>query len=283
MTGIILMVIGAILLIIGLVVFNTSKANGTELVSTPTLVRDEALQVSDTVVIEKEVLRAVEKTAAKVEVKTNVDTDLNNVIAMAIADGVITKNEREAIRKITNEKSLDYDLIIHSAEEKLKNDGIKAETEVIDQDKKKGNDFEKYVVEKFNKKYFKLKDWAGDKYVNGTYAETTLHPDLVLEFKLKGETRTIAVECKWRKNLYNNGVEFANTDQLVRYRKFAKQQNIAVFVAVGVGGEASSPKYVSIIPLSEIDNTFLSLEMLKKYNHNIEKGFYYDMESGKLN
>jgi len=278
------MVIGAILLIIGVVVFNTSKENGTEFVSTPTLVKNEVSQVTDTVVVEKEVVREVEKPIAKEEakVKSTIDTDLNNVIAMAIADGVITKNEREAIRKIANEKSLDYDMIIKGAEEKLKNDGIKAETEVIDEDKKKGNDFEKYVVEKFNKKYFKLKEWAGDKYVNGTYAETTLHPDLVLEFKLKGETRTFAVECKWRKNLYNNGVEFANSDQLARYRKFAKQQNIAVFIAVGVGGEASNPKYVAIIPLSEIDNTFLSLEMLKKYNHNSEKGFYYDMESEKL-
>jgi hypothetical protein len=243
------------------------------------LAKSETQQVSDTVVIETK----VENPVANKEEKANVDTDLNNVISMAIADGIITKNEREAIRKMANEKSLDYDMIIKGAEEKLKNDGIKAETEVIDQDKKKGNDFEKYVVEKFNKKYFKLKEWAGDKYVNGTYAETTLHPDLVLEFKLKGETRTFAVECKWRKNLYNNGVEFANNDQLARYRKFAKQQNIAVWVAVGVGGEASNPKSVSIIPLSEIETTFLSLELLKKYNHNIEKGFYYDMESGKLN
>jgi len=273
------MVIGAILLVIGIVVFNTSKANGEELLTTSTLPKSEVSQVSDTVMIETE----VENSVANTDKKANVDNELNNVISMAIADGVITKNEREAIRKMANEKSLDYDLIIQSAEEKLKNDGIKAETEVIDQEKKKGNDFEKYVVEKFNKKYFKLKEWAGDKYVNGTYAQTTMHPDLVLEFKLKGETKTFAVECKWRKNLYNNGVEFANTDQLARYRKFAKQQNIAVWVAVGVGGEASNPKYVSIIPLSEIDNTFLSLELLKKYNHNIEKGLFYDMESGKLN
>lgn len=273
------MVIGAILLIIGIVVFNTSKANGAELLTTSTLDKSEAIQVSDTVMIKTE----VENPGSNKGEKANVDTDLNNVIAMAIADGVLTKNERETIRKMANEKSLDYEMIIQDAEEKLKNDGIKAETEVIDQDKKKGNDFEKYVVEKFSKKYFKLKVWAGDKYVNGTYAETTLHPDLVLEFKLKGETRTFAVECKWRKSLFNGGVEFANNDQLARYRKFAKQQNIAVFVAVGVGGEASNPKSVSIVPLTEIETTFLSLELLKKYNHNIEKGFYYDMESGKLN
>ena len=58
------------------------------------------------------------------------------------------------------------------------------------------------MVAKFSKKYFKLKEWAGDKYVNGTYAETNFHPDLVFKFTLKGESKTFAVECKWRKELY---------------------------------------------------------------------------------
>jgi len=37
---------------------------------------------------------------------------------------------------------------------------IKAETEIIDQNKKNGNDFEKFVVQKFDKKYFSIKNWA---------------------------------------------------------------------------------------------------------------------------
>jgi hypothetical protein len=45
--------------------------------------------------IEKE----VEISVANKEEKANSNTDLNNVISMAIADGVLTKNERETIRK----------------------------------------------------------------------------------------------------------------------------------------------------------------------------------------
>lgn len=276
MTGIILMVIGAILLVIGIVVYTTSKAQRIEPAINQAMVNKEVQVITDTVLVEKEVIREV------VKEEKSLDTDLNNVIAMAIADGVLTKNERETIRKIAKEKSLDYESIILDVEQKLKHNNIEAETEVIDQLKKKGNDFEKYVVEKFSKKYFKLKEWAGDKYVNGTYAETTLHPDLVLVFTLKGESRTFAVECKWRKSLYNGGIEFANTDQLARYKKFEKQQNIPVYIAVGTGGEASNPKYLSVIPLSEIETPFLSLDVLKKHNRNTEQNFFYDMESGKL-
>lgn len=270
------MVIGAILLVIGIVVYTTSKAQRIEPAINQALVNKEVQVVTDTVLVEKEVIREV------VKEEKSLDTDLNNVIAMAIADGLLTKNERETIRKIAKEKSLDYESIILDVEQKLKHNNIEAETEVIDQLKKKGNDFEKYVVEKFSKKYFKLKEWAGDKYVNGTYAETTLHPDLVLEFTLKGESRTFAVECKWRKSLYNGGIEFANADQLARYKKFEKQQNIPVYIAVGTGGDASNPKYLSVIPLSEIETPFLSLDVLKKHNRNTEKSFFYDMESGKL-
>ena len=272
MTGIILMVIGAIVLVIGVVVFTTSKVQNIEPAINQSLANKETQVITDTLLIEKEVIK---------KGKT-IDNELQNVIDMAIADGVLTKNERETIRKIAKEKSLDYESIILEVEQKLKHNNIEAETEVIDQVKKKGNDFEKYVVEKFSKKYFKLKEWAGDKYVNGTYAETTLHPDLVMEFTLKGESRTFAVECKWRKSLYNGGIEFANADQLARYKKFEKQQNIPVYIAVGIGGEASGPKYLSIIPLSEIETPFLSLEILKKHNKNPEKSFYYDIESGKL-
>jgi uncharacterized membrane protein YebE (DUF533 family) len=171
MTGIILMIIGGIILVVGVVVFTTSKTHSIEPAINQSLVNKEAQVITDTVLVEKEVIK---KEKAK-------ETELQNVIAMAIADGVLTKNERETIRKIANEKSLDYEAIILEIEHKLKHNNIVVETEVIDQVKKKGNDFEKYVVEKFSKKYFKLKEWAGDKYVNGTYAETTLHPDLVLQ------------------------------------------------------------------------------------------------------
>jgi len=282
MAGIILMIVGGIVFTLGLVktLASSEPKNEKQIIQEVSI--QEPIIKHDTIVITEKAEQEVKEKEVQNQAPKS-DNELQNVIAMAIADGVLTKNEKDAIRKIASEKTLDYEAIIIEVEQKLKQNNIEAETEIIDQIKKKGNDFEKYVVGKFDKKYFKLKEWAGDKYVNGTYAETTLHPDLVLVFTLKGNSKTFAVECKWRKKLFNDGIEFANNDQLARYKKFEKQQNIKVFVAVGTGGEAANPKYLSIIPLSEIETTFLSLELLKKHNKNTEKNFYYDFDSERLN
>ena len=101
---------------------------------------------------------------------------------MAIADGVLTNNERKIIKQIAIEKKLNFKEIIKNTERKLSELKTESETEIIDYRKKKGDDFEKFIVQKFNKKFFRIKEWAGDKYVKGIYAETTPQPDLLLEF-----------------------------------------------------------------------------------------------------
>ena len=85
--------------------------------------------------------------------------DLNEVIEMAIADGVLSNNERNVIKRLTEENGLDYDSIIKDAENQISNFEIDtAETEIVDFKKKNGHDFEKYIAQKFDKKYFKLKN-----------------------------------------------------------------------------------------------------------------------------
>ena len=158
----------------------------------------------------------------------------------------------------------------------------KSETESIDQNKKKGNDFEDFITQKFNKKYFKLKEWAGDKYVNGIYAETTLNPDLLYEFSLKGETSMFAVECKWRKNLYKNSIEFATQDQLERYRKYEEKRSLTVFLAIGLGGLATDPDHLYIVPLSQIKSNSLSKEFLGKFEKDKTANFFFDPQSKEL-
>jgi len=87
------------------------------------------------------------------------------------------------IKQIAVEKELDYNKIISDIEIQLLALDNDSETEIIDCNKKNGDDFEKFVVQKFDKKYFTIKEWAGDKYVNGKYAETTSQPDILFEFK----------------------------------------------------------------------------------------------------
>lgn len=198
MTGIILMGVGLLTLIIGALIYFNSN-NKTELVDN--------------------------------------GRELAKVIEMAVADGVLTGNERELIEQIAIEKELDYKQIIKDVENQIFNSDADSETAIIDYNKKNGDDFEKFIVQKFDKKFYTIKEWAGDKYINGTYAKTTPQPDILVEFKLRQESRQLSVECKWRKNLYKNGVEFAKQEQFERYKNFESEMKIPVFIAIGIGGK----------------------------------------------
>jgi len=243
MIGIILMIIGVLAFVVGIILFNTSNK--------------------------------------KNEVVDN-ENELEKVIEMAIADGVLTSNEREIIKQLTTEKELDYNEIITGVEKQISEFKTDSETELIDYKKKNGDDFEKFVVQKFDKKYFTIKEWAGDKYVNGTYAETTPQPDLLLEFSLKQKTSEFSVECKWRQNLYRNGVEFAKKVQFERYKNFQENKKVPVFIAIGIGGKGISPEKLYIVPLKEIDNNFIHIKKLKEYEKKVNSNFFFDFEKKEL-
>ncbi len=270
MTGLILMIIGGVLFTIGLINY-AGKSN--QIVDKTTV---QLVEERDTIVIERN-----EKVAtSQSQVSKN---ELQSIIDIAKADGVLTQNEKDTLRVIATENNYDYQQIISKIEEDLSKGAIKAETEIIDQDKKKGTDFEKYVVEKFNKKYFKIKEWAGDKYVNGRYAETTLQPDLKISFSHNNQKRNFAVECKYRSSFYQDGVVVASDEQLARYKKFEDQENTTVYLAIGVGGTATAPSSLYVVPLSSINSSFISFSQLKKHFKNPEKNFFYDLEKEHLN
>jgi uncharacterized tellurite resistance protein B-like protein len=48
----------------------------------------------------------------------------------------------------------------------------------------KGLRFEKYVVHRFDLRYHKIKEWRGDKFTNGIYAESSKYPDIEVELNL---------------------------------------------------------------------------------------------------
>ncbi|MBW6492780.1 MAG: hypothetical protein K0B15_16470 [Lentimicrobium sp.] len=169
---------------------------------------------------------------------------LDSAVDTAIADGVITPNERDTIRRIATDTLVNPDVAIRNAEIKMASLNIKAETEIIDPAKLSGYEFEKFIVKKFNPKYFKIKNWAGDKYVEGRYAETTPQPDLLMEFSMNGKSNLFAVECKWRKNESYKSFEFATEAQLDRYKKFETKEGIPVFIVIGTGGEGGNPEHL---------------------------------------
>jgi len=243
MTGIVIMIVGIIVFIVGIIFYNTANKKNNN---------------------------------------NDNGNELDKVIEMAIADGVLTSNERKIIKQVTTEKKLDYNEIIKGVEKQISELKTDSETELIDYKKKKGDDFEKFIVQKFDKKYFSVKEWAGDKYVHGIYADTTPQPDILLEFSFKQESSEFYVECKWRQNLYKNGVEIANKGQFDRYKNFEEKKRIPVFIAIGIGGKAISPEQLYIIPLQETDDNFIHIKELKKYEKIVNNDFFFNIETKEL-
>jgi hypothetical protein len=151
-------------------------------------------------------------------------------------------------------------------------------------EKEKGDDFEKYVVQKFSKSYFSVLEWTGDKFVNGTYAQSNRHPDFTLKFKMKDVDVDFSVECKYRSEYYKNGVEWCSDKQMEFYKSFAEAKKRPVFVVIGLGGKPDSPEELFIVPLSEMKNTFVHKSFLLAYKKDNfkESNLFYDYQSGRL-
>lgn len=142
--------------------------------------------------------------------------------------------------------------------------------------KLKGDLFEQYIIKKFNKEYFTIKEWRSDKYINGIYAESNKNPDIELEFKLTSSR--FAVECKYRKNLFNGGIEVAKDYQLSNYKRFGSERNMDVYIVVGLGGEPQFPEELFLIPVKTIENKYINYEQLVKHRKVPASNFFYNKE-----
>jgi hypothetical protein len=202
----------------------------------------------------------------------------DSLITLAVADGVLTPNEVKTLKENAVRLGLNYADYSAKIDELILGKKDEKETNLIDKDKEKGDEFEKYVVQKFDKKYFSISEWAGDKYVKGNYAKTTLQPDLKIRFKLKETIKDFSVECKYRSNYYKNGIEWCKEYQLKNYKKFATETGIPVFIVIGIGGTSYSPEELFIVPLDKIESNFLTKVYLNRFKKVTfkEKGFYFD-------
>ena len=117
---------------------------------------------------------------------------------------------------------------------------------------------------------------------NGVYAETTPQPDILLEFHHKKEPVKFWVECKWRESSNKKSIQFASEKQFERYESYQKERNIPVFVAIGLGGKASSPKQLFMIPLNYLKYNYVYLDYLSKFEKNVNSDFFFDIKTHKL-
>jgi hypothetical protein len=207
---------------------------------------------------------------------------LEEAIAAALKDANLTSKEEGFIRDTAIQKGKDPEPIIQKIKADLKASEEEPETELIDVNAKAGLDFEKFVVKKFDPEYFVIKQWAGDKFVDGRYAESTLDPDLQLELKFGNKRYPVAVECKWRSGVKGDFIRFANDGQLERYQAFEKRTGTPTFIALGVGGSPSSPEALYVIPVSSFRKPIQHMANISKYKKAMNKNFYFDYEKGEL-
>lgn len=207
---------------------------------------------------------------------------LTQAIAAVKADGILTPKEEKLIREVAQSEGKNADATIAQIRKELEESEEDRETELIDSNQKAGLDFEKFVVQKFDRKYFDIRNWAGDKFVEGRYADTTTQPDIQLSLKLRGDSYPFAVECKWRSVPKGDFVRFANDGQLERYKAFGQQENYPVFIVLGIGGKPSDPAELYIIPLHDLSKPILHRAILGKYRKKVDSDFFFDQELNRL-
>jgi len=210
------------------------------------------------------------------------ETEIEGLIQAVIADGVFSSKERTLIEQAAEKHKLNKDDIIADVETRLATIEDDPETEVIDVNKKKGDDFEKFIVKKFDLKYFTIKQWAGDKYVEGVYSEKTLQPDIIVEYNHKKVSKQLAIECKYRERFNKGVIKLSYPDQLKRYKQFQEESGINVYIALGVGGKASNPDELFLIPLSELNDPNVTQAVVANYSKNVENNFFYKNRSQAL-
>ena len=132
----------------------------------------------------------------------------------------------------------------------------KVELTLEEINKKKGDDFEEYMIQLLGKQNdIKLVGKVSDYHKNGISALENFEPDLKFKYKFA----PFAVECKWRQSFGNDYVFWAKERQIKNYNDYQKNKKERVYIAFGVGGEPSKPDHLYLVPLS-----LLKYETFKK-------------------
>ena len=138
----------------------------------------------------------------------------------------------------------------------------------------KGLLFEKFVQQyKFPNNDWVLVEHTKDLYKKfNRFVESDSNPDLV--FRSRASNKTIAIECKYRSNYWNHrqwgkGIKW-DQNRGQRYMNYSNQNNIPVYIVIGVGGNPKSPFTTSFIPIDVIQKEyfkFIPKRILEQYQN----------------
>ena len=191
---------------------------------------------------------------------------------MAMADGVLSNNEKELFR--SSFEMTDEEAEAFFAEIEAELESVQSETEVIDWKRKNGLDFEKFVVSKFPSN-FTIKSWTGDKFVDGKFDQKNLNPDITVEVTAPTQSMEIAIECKFHMGFSNDLIFVAKDSQLGRYRRFQEEKGIPTFIALGVGGSGMNPEELFVIPLNSLKFPVAKRAYLRQFQKDVRRKLFF--------
>lgn len=150
-----------------------------------------------------------------------------------------------------------------------------SETYQTDENFEKGYEFEKYIVDLFNKDYFNIYAWTTD--ISGKHGnrwvESNLNPDLIMRYIPRNEK--FAIECKYRSNLENGNLNWSYQDQIDRYNQFEQETSIPTFIIIGLGGNPSNPERMFCIPLKNAKYPVLYPVIFERFERSPTRRFFW--------
>ena len=160
-------------------------------------------------------------------------------------------------------------------------------TLTMDEQVLKGREFEEYVLNLFRsnqEEEYCLKEWRGDKILNGLTPENNHYPDFVFQYHLGDLRRDFAIECKWRKDFTRDGnVEILSQTNVTSYPQFATEKGIPVFIILGMFGQPWEPQEIYILPLDVVKTPSFHRDHLLPFRRLFASAsFHFDPLTGIL-
>ena len=139
----------------------------------------------------------------------------------------------------------------------------------------KGDCFESYVCRLFPESHFTLVQATTTRDdLNGRRIEQSLQPDF--QFRHEPSRHRFWVECKFRSQLYDNKIQWAEKWQLDRYKEFQEMKRPEkIYVVIGFGGLAIKPYSLYCIPLDDIKYPGLFPNAIEQYRRSLNRDFLY--------
>jgi hypothetical protein len=143
----------------------------------------------------------------------------------------------------------------------------------------KGTRFERYVENLFNPDIFATVEKTHRfKKDNERYVESDMNPDFV--FRHKPSNSLFAVEAKYRSSLYKEKLHWCDERQFERYKQFAIDRKMPVYIVIGFAGVDDDPQRMFLIPLEEAKYPALFPSIFNKYSRNPKDNFFW--KNGEL-